>query len=130
MSDCNFSRLITMYETGGLDNAMKTHLHNCPNCQKRMYNFLAFSGAMVLENSGSTEEITTLPDVSLPDRLRKKVEERKKQWLEQQLGNVMEFKNIKKKQDQQTILDRLMGEQPVDLPKAAFPDDLEDEDDS
>lgn len=131
MNDCDFTRLITMYETGGLDNAMNSHLQNCPDCQTRLHNYFALTSAMIFDDTGRDEEdYSSLPDVSLPDRLNELICERKKQWQKRQLGHVLQFGNIRNKETQKSIIKRLMEEQPFDLPKAAFPDDLEDEDDS
>ena len=128
MSNCDFDRLITLYETKGLDSAMKTHLQQCHDCQTRFTEFLLLTGAMTMASGLARMDMDQeVADVELPPMLKKKIAARRKKWQQSQLTNVLEFKNIKEPSRKNRIVDRLIGDQPSDLPKAAFPDDLDDE---
>ena len=128
MSKCDFDRLITLYETKGLDTAMKTHLQQCHDCQTRFTEFLLLTGAMTMASGlagiDMDQEVVV---VELPPMLKKKIAARKKKWLQSQLLNVFEFKNIQETSRQNMIADRLFGNPPRDLPRAAFPDDLDND---
>ena len=130
MSKCDFDQLITLYETKGLDTAMKTHLQQCHDCQTRLTEFLLLTGAMTMA-SGLTgiDMDQEVVDVELPPMLKKKIGAQRKKWQQSQLTNVLEFKNIKETSRQNRLAERLFGDQPRDLPKAAFPDDLDNDND-
>ena len=130
MSTCDFDHLITMYETTGLDKDMKEHVNHCRTCRNRLERFIALTGAMMLAgDAGEGEEgetIASLPGRELPPMLKDQVAARKKKWLHGQVANILDFKKIRDRNDRQAIIDRLLQDEPVDLPRAAFPDELDD----
>ncbi len=129
MNKCDFNTLITRYETGGLDMTAKRHIQQCSTCRQRFMDYITLTGAMTIAGCIPEEEQQDFPPCTeLPGKLKELAAGRKKKWQKQQMAGVFTLANIKKS-EQQDIIDRLLGEEPDALPKAAFPDDLDDDND-
>lgn len=125
MAECNFDELIIQYETGGLEGKMQKHLRDCQSCRSRYEEYVKLTGALVQSRCGVNNEI--LSEEELPANLKELAAARKKQWLAAKVSKVLDFQGVTDKDEKQRQLKRILDSKAEDLPLAAFPDDLDDD---
>jgi len=96
------------------------HLGECSIC-KDVYQ-------TIKEALQGLEDRTEKSREPLPKIISELAADRKKKWLEARMKKVLDFQGIKDEKEQAARLKKLLEKEDDSLPKAAFPDDLADED--
>lgn len=132
MVPCGYSdRLFELLENEVTGKDMQTHLKQCAECraEQKRYNLLISSliHQKVDAYMEEAEKNGSLPNSKLPHPVLELVNQRKKQWEKSQLKKVLGSQGYTTKEEQQKRLKELLKEPPSDLPLAAYPDDLNDD---
>ena len=111
---------------------MRAHLAKCQECRQEAHRYGLLVEALVHRQidkaMAEAETKGDLPSEPLPANLLELVNQRKKNWLRERLKKNLGAQGITDKKEQQQHLDRLLHESPADLPLAASPDDLHEDD--
>lgn len=133
MEKCNQEEHLLAYLEGAAAGAgVSSHIECCPSCRRELQIYRKLAEGLIMREMLMTPEQSdrNFALSELPLGVKELVAERKKKWMEDRVIKVLGAQGIKDKRVQQRMLKSILESPPEDLLKAAFPDDLTDDDDS
>ncbi len=132
MTTCNYhEQLVEALATETISAELQSHLQQCADCRQEQQRYDRLMESLIHHRIDSlvkqAEQQAELPREKLPPAVQALVKQRKKQWLKTQVRQVLGSQDITDKKKQQEHLDRLLSQPDQDLPLAATPDDLHED---
>lgn len=135
MAPCDYhDQLLESLETETINSEMQAHLEKCPECRAEQQKYSRLIETLIHQKvevfMDRAEKDNRIPREKLPSNVKELVQQRKKTWMKEQLKKTLGSQGLTDKEEQQKRLNQLLKEPPPDLPLAAFPDDLNEDEES